>query len=138
MSTLALADLAGLSEDEIKEHIAIHYGGDKSGFDYGIPTEEDAAALRAELANHEILIAYESVGSWGCDSSSFFLTRKDGKLYENHGGHCSCYGFEGQWSPEETTKETLTRQTMGFAGGGYDDNRDANDEQIKTYIQENL
>lgn len=135
---LTLADLAGRTEREIKDHIAQNYGGDKSGFDYGEPTEADVSALRAELENHEILIAYESVGSWGCDSASFFLTRKDGVLYENHGGHCSCYGFEGQWSPEETTKETLERQSMGFAGGGYDDNRDAHDEQIKAYIKEQI
>lgn len=40
--------------------------------------------------------------------SSFVLyVGNDGKLYENHGSHCSCYGLEGQWSPEETTVEEL-------------------------------
>jgi hypothetical protein len=35
------------------------------------------------------------------------IYEKDGQLYEVHGGHCSCYGLEGQWSPEETSKEYL-------------------------------
>lgn len=39
--------------------------------------------------------------------SAFVLFERDGKLYENHGGHCSCYGLEGQWSPEETTWAAL-------------------------------
>lgn len=38
---------------------------------------------------------------------SFVLFIKDGKLYENHGSHCSCYGLEGQWDPEETNAEEL-------------------------------
>ena len=35
---------------------------------------------------------------------------RDGKVYENHGSHCSCYGLEGQWQPEEvSTAEILQR-----------------------------
>jgi hypothetical protein len=36
---------------------------------------------------------------------------KDGKLYEVHGSHCSCYGLEDQWSPEETYKASLMTQS---------------------------
>lgn len=32
---------------------------------------------------------------------------KDNVIYEVNASHCSCYGLEGQWSPEETTKEAL-------------------------------
>ncbi len=43
--------------------------------------------------------------------SSFVLyVGNDGKLYENHGSHCSCYGLEGQWSPEETNVEELLQR----------------------------
>jgi hypothetical protein len=72
---LALEDLAGKSEDEIRKHIAEEY------------------APADDVADFRILIAYESVGNWGCDSSSFFLLEKNGELFENHGSHCSCYGF---------------------------------------------
>jgi hypothetical protein len=39
--------------------------------------------------------------------NAFVLFEQDGKLYEVHGGHCSCYGLEGQWEPEETALESL-------------------------------
>jgi hypothetical protein len=32
---------------------------------------------------------------------------KDGKLFEVNGSHCSCYGLEGQWEPEETSVAAL-------------------------------
>lgn len=39
--------------------------------------------------------------------TAFVLFEKDGKLWEVNGGHCSCCGLEGQWSPEETTWEAI-------------------------------
>ncbi|MDQ0168724.1 MULTISPECIES: hypothetical protein [Paenibacillus] len=57
------------------------------------------------------------------EGSAFVLYRdnKDGKLYEVNGGHCSCYGLEGQWSPEETNVEVLRhRIEKGRLGQGYD------------------
>uniref|UniRef100_A0AB39CCS6 Integrase n=1 Tax=Pseudomonas phage RVTF4 TaxID=3236931 RepID=A0AB39CCS6_9VIRU len=35
--------------------------------------------------------------------SSYVLYYKDGKYFEVHGSHCSCYGLEDQWEPEEVT-----------------------------------
>lgn len=35
--------------------------------------------------------------------SSYVLYYKDGKYYEVHGSHCSCFGLEDQWEPEEVT-----------------------------------
>ena len=35
--------------------------------------------------------------------SSYVLYCKDGKYYEVHGSHCSCFGLEDQWEPEEVT-----------------------------------
>lgn len=72
-------------------------------------------------------------GDYGCDSSAFVLYKKDGKLWEVHGSHCSCHGLSesdclgettSQWEPEETTVEALEhRATKGSLGsvGGYDD-----------------
>jgi hypothetical protein len=51
-----------------------------------------------------LLAAYETSGYEGY---AFVVYRKDGKLYEVNGSHCSCYGLEGQWNPEETTAEAL-------------------------------
>ena len=78
MKHLYLEDLSGLTQDEVKQHIA---------YSYEYPLEE--------LENYDILIAYECVGNWGCDSSSWFLIKDKttGELYETHGSHCSCYGY---------------------------------------------
>lgn len=43
----------------------------------------------------------------GYDGSAMIVFRKEGKLYEVHGSHCSCYGLEGQWNPEEISYEAL-------------------------------
>lgn len=54
------------------------------------------------------------------NGSAFVLFEKDGKLFEVNGSHCSCYGLEGQWEPEETTKEAL----MARKPWHWDDNGD--------------
>ncbi|MNC28629.1 hypothetical protein D3C75_768460 [compost metagenome] len=78
----------------------------------------------ATLDACNILLAYYHVGDYGCDSSAFVLYEKGGVLYEVNADHCSCYGLEGQWGPEETNIAALDhRATHGSLGnvGGYDD-----------------
>ena len=58
----------------------------------------------------EILVALYDGGSY--DGLAFVLFHRDGKLYEVHGSHCSCYGLEGQWSPEETSWAALGIRTF--------------------------
>ena len=121
---LLLEDLKGMSEAEVKAHLVNEY--------------EAELGIVDDL---EVLIGYESVGSWGCDSSSFFLLRdKDGKLFEVHGSHCSCYGFEGQFNLEETTIEALkfrineSYNHSVFYTGGYDDHEKENIKAATDYI----
>lgn len=121
---LALEDLKDKTPDQIRDHISQSYETD-----------------RAALNRFEILIAYESVGSWGCDSSSWFLVRElafPHQLFENHASHCSCYGFENQWSPEPTTVEYLKSEKFSFCCGGYDDNESTNKQSVKDWINTNL
>ena len=116
---LFLSDLVGLTEAQVKQHISEEYSEDIKN-----------------LENVEILIAYESVGDWGCDSSSFFLIRIDGVLYENHGSHCSCYGFEGQWSPEETKLQYLKSPLFTFSIDEYDDQDKENMRRVLKYLKD--
>lgn len=53
----------------------------------------------------EILLASYSAANYS--GEAFVLFRKDGKLYEVNASHCSCYGVEGQWEPEETNVAAL-------------------------------
>lgn len=76
------------------------------------------------LDNVEMLLAWYGYGDY-C-GSSFVLFIKDGKLYEVNGSHCSCYGLEGQWSPEETSWDAL--KTRHFYGDGCDGYNTAKEE----------
>ena len=93
---LALEDLKAKTEMEVKEHIAYQYCEDAYN-------GESLKIVHDTLEKLDVLIAYESVGSWGCDSTSFFLFKDSkGNLFEMHGSHCSCYGFEGQFRLEKS------------------------------------
>ena len=61
--------------------------------------------MKQEMENSTILFAW--YGGDGYEGSAFVLFHRDGKLYEVNGGHCSCYGLEGQWDPEETSVEAV-------------------------------
>ena len=119
MEKLYLEDLSGLSEEEVKQHIVSSYEVEPSIID-----------------KYEVLVAYESVGNWGCDSSSWILLKEKstGDLFETHGNHCSCYGFEGQFEPEETSIEYLQSDNFYFSCGGYDDNESENVSKVKEYL----
>ncbi len=62
-------------------------------------------ALKLFPTDSEVIIAGYEYENY--EGSAFVLYEKNGKLYEANGGHCSCYGLEGQWKPEETTWEAL-------------------------------
>jgi|GEM_PF-2197277 hypothetical protein len=120
MEQLFLADLKNYSDEAVREHLINEYTVDS-----------------AILYEYDILIAYESVGSWGCDSSSFFLlrNRRTQALYEIHGSHCSCHGFEGQFKPEKTTLKYLNSDKFYFYCGGYDEDDEQHRKQVGEYLQ---
>lgn len=80
---------------------AFEVGGFKS---YGDENEPENLPEGFPSPDDIVVAAYEIDGYEG---SAFVLFTRDGKLFENHGGHCSCYGLEDQWAPEETTAAAL-------------------------------
>lgn len=64
----------------------------------------------SDLDGAEILFAYYMYEDYS--GTAFVLFRRDGKLYEVNGGHCSCYGLEGQWEPEETFVEAILERKL--------------------------
>ncbi len=52
-------------------------------------------------------ILFASYGGASYEGDAFVLYEREGKLYEVSGGHCSCFGLEGQWKPEETAWAAL-------------------------------
>ncbi|EPC8411017.1 hypothetical protein ACR3AM_005425 [Bacillus thuringiensis] len=69
--------------------------------------EEYIGSLQILLASYDVE---------GCEGDAFVLFLEDGKMYEVHGSHCSCFGLENQWSPEEVTIEELEFRLKN--GGG--------------------
>ena len=136
-NNLFLADLAGKTEDRVKDHIAENYAGCVSGFNYDSPTKAEKAALRDTLNGYDVLVAYESVGDYGCDSGSYFLIRNRDtqQMFEVRGRHCSWYGFEGQWDPEEVTPTYLLSDELYVTTGGYDDSAAENIKAVKAFVK---
>jgi hypothetical protein len=64
------------------------------------------------VLDEEVLVAsYEQANYEG---HAYVLFTRYGRLFEVHGSHCSCYGLEGQWEPEETSAvEILHRLDEG-------------------------
>jgi len=79
--------------------------------------EEKEKMDRMIKVYEDINILFASYTYEDYSGDAFVLFEKNGKLYEVNGGHCSCYGLEGQWEPEETTLEAiehrLTKGTLG-------------------------
>jgi len=146
MEQLFLADLAGLTDNEVREHIAAEYSGEPY-YGESVRAPDTASDIRAQLNAFDIIIAQESVGSFGCDSSSWFLLkhRETGDLFELNGAHCSCYGFEGQFELERVFAETLREIAQGerrrarFVSCGWKcEGEDADNDAVVAYILRNF
>ena len=75
------------------------------------------------VSDAEILYAQYGNGSYdGCARGLF---ERDGKVFRVDGGHCSCHGLEGQWSPEETSWQAEAMRPREFYG--YDTSQGAPD-----------
>ena len=62
------------------------------------------------------MLAVYNVGNWEGDATVLFY--KNGKYYEVYGSHCSCFGLENQWNPEEIVlKELENRILNGYFPG---------------------
>lgn len=48
------------------------------------------------------MILFASYGGASYEGDAVVIYLQDDKLYEVHASHCSCYGLEEQWAPEQT------------------------------------
>lgn len=82
----------------------------------------------------DINILFASYGYDNCSGDAWVLFEKNGELFEVNGGHCSCYGLEGQWSPEPVVLQELqTRLESGqFGRDIYSDNEFA--DELKQFL----
>lgn len=69
-----------------------------------------------QLGNVIIFASYDFEGYEGYAN---VILIKDGKFHHVEGSHCSCFGLEGQWQPEEMPAEALIKM---FSGNFYQNN----------------
>ena len=86
----------------------------KDFLDYG--EWENGKRLEGFPTDEEILFASYEQG--GYDGDSIVLFKRNGKFYYNSAGHCSCYGLEGQWEPEEVIPEQLLKMSAPYEDHG--------------------
>lgn len=87
--------------------------------------DENEKPVEGMATDAEVLFAAYTYENYS--GTAIVIFERDGKLYENHGGHCSCYGLEGQWSPEETTWEAIAMRPVVA---------DADDESAWSYADD--
>lgn len=90
---------------------------------------EEFQAPSDALDGCEVLYASYNYGCY--EGDALVIYRKDDKLYEVNGGHCSCYGLEGQWQPEETFPEALKKKSLDFC-----DNEQKQEEAFKQFVEQ--
>lgn len=52
-------------------------------------------------------VLYAEYKQEGYEGSAWVVYRNGDKFYSVEGSHCSCYGLEDQWKPEEYDRETF-------------------------------
>lgn len=111
---LALGDFAGLSQTEIKSKIMM---------DFEI-TEE-------VLDQYQLEIVYMSEENYEGHAFLFMRHKEDQKWYEVQGWHCSCFGFEAQFQPDETMLECiLIRKGITDSCPADDDESPSKDDKL--------
>lgn len=65
--------------------------------------------------NIHICFAVYSGGNY--EGEAFILFDQNGKLYEVNGSHCSCYGLEDQWDPEEVVLAEMRNRLLNGTFG---------------------
>lgn len=97
-------------------------------FRAGIPggysaTTDTENAGAPEEAPRFVFAAYDCPDYEG---SALVIVSDDGKAFRVvDGGHCSCFGLEGQWEPSEHTIVEIAHFARAGRGSVFSDHRDA-------------
>lgn len=97
--SLFLADFASMSALAVREWMV-----------------KEFQIAKQDLEPYQVLAGAWDDGSY--EGTVWFLlrSRETGHLFEVHGGHCSCYGFEDQFKPEPTDLKYIRSDKFGVSG----------------------
>ena len=97
-------------QDIADQFSGFYYHEEEDNQSQGGPIYEEESRenreIMALLNSSEVLLAWYGRGCWDGHAMVVYRT-KEGQLYEVNGSHCSCYGLEGRWDPEETNYKAL-------------------------------
>lgn len=62
-------------------------------------------------------IIFAAYGTPSYEGYAFVVYEQDGQLFEVNASHCSCFGLEDQWAPEDTSWKALAARKLSV----YDD-----------------
>jgi len=76
---------------------------------YMYPPEDNALAWGSGVSSRQRRVPpvepesvlWASYENGGYDGAAMVIYRQGDRVFEVTGSHCSCYGLEGQWEPEE-------------------------------------
>ena len=111
----------------------IEYNSETSPYANVQMWEEKKEQMKSALGQWQpINILFASYGTDNYTGEGFVLFERDGKLFEVNGSHCSCFGLEGQFNPEETTIEALKHRLIEGKMGlySYSDNEFASELKV--------
>jgi hypothetical protein len=85
--------------------------------------ESDSYIIKNPI-DEDINILFASYGNANYSGDAWVMFEKEGKLFEVSGGHCSCYGLEGQWEEDEILLEEIENRLVNgtFGEDDYSDN----------------
>jgi hypothetical protein len=85
-------------------------------------------ASEEDVKKYHYMIVYTDYGSYEGTGWMLMKEKQSGKLFDNHSSHCSCFGNEGQFTPEPTNLPYLkSKQFNPSTYGG-------EDQAIKKYL----
>ena len=73
--------------------------------------EDVAGNFGIDETSNDKVVLFAAYDVDGYDGSATVVFVRNGTFYIVEGGHCSCYGLEGQWEPDEMPLEGLLRMT---------------------------
>ena len=95
---------------------------------YGNWTCWEDVANDYEIHDQDVVVLFAAYDTPDYEGYATVVFVENGKFYYVGGSHCSCYGLEGQWVPEEMPYEAL----LHMATEGLGMLHDYNDEFTKS------
>ena len=87
-----------------------------------------------DLEPYNVLFEFYEVSAYDGEAIVILQHKESKKLYITEGSHCSCYGLEGQFEPDLTTKAYLENRILNGSFSSIDEA----DSQIKTELKKIL